>query len=82
MSQFSNEELCRFIESAGGPASLARAIGYPILALKASVERQTVSSDALGHRIWWLNFLLLIVGVLALAEGIMPVLEMLHLIRR
>jgi len=63
MSGFTDEELRNFIEGAGGPASLARAIGYPILALKDSMVAEAEAANRLAKKMERLNLWLLVVTV-------------------
>jgi hypothetical protein len=63
MSGFTDEELRNFIEGAGGPASLARAIGYPILALKDSMVAEAEAANRLAKKMERLSLWLLVVTV-------------------
>jgi hypothetical protein len=68
----SDEELRGFIESAGGPASLGRAIGYPILALKGALVAEAEASNKLSGQMWWLTLVGVIVAIVGAAATIVP----------
>ena len=73
--EFSDEELRGLIESAGGPASLGRAIGYPILALKDSLVAQAAAANRLTNQMWWLTLVGIVVALAGVAVAILPIIK-------
>ena len=70
--QHSDEELRGFIESAGGPASLGRAIGYPILALRSALVTEAEAANKLSAQMWWLTLVGVVVAIVGAAATIVP----------
>jgi hypothetical protein len=73
VNEFSDEELRKLIEGAGGLVSQARAIGYPILALKSEIVAEAEAANRLTKRIEWLTLVGVLVAIVGVCVAVLPI---------